>query len=168
MATTNFKGSPVKLQGELPSVGSTVPNLRFVKDDLSEADLASLRGNVVVLFAMPSVDTGICALETKAFNQKVDGLGAMAVAISEDLPFAMKRFCAAEGIANVVVASDFRYHDMSEKFGVRMLEGPLAGLHARVVFVLDKEGVLRYTQLVPDITQEPDYEAVLDAVKKLL
>lgn len=168
MATTNFKGNPVKLHGELPATGSAAPNIRFVKDDLSEADLASLKGNVVVLFAMPSVDTGICALETKAFNQKIEGLGAMAVAISEDLPFAMKRFCAAEGLQNVVVASDFRYHDMSEKFGVRMVDGPLAGLHARVVFVLDKEGVIRYTQVVPDIVQEPDYDAVLAEVKKLL
>lgn len=168
MATTNFKGNPVKLHGELPATGSAAPNIRFVKDDLSEADLASLKGNVVVLFAMPSVDTGICALETKAFNQKIEGLGAMAVAISEDLPFAMKRFCAAEGLQNVVVASDFRYHDMSEQFGVRMVDGPLAGLHARVVFVLDKEGVIRYTQVVPDIVQEPDYDAVLAEVKKLL
>lgn len=168
MATTNFKGNPVKLHGELPATGSAAPNIRFVKDDLSEADLASLKGNVVVLFAMPSVDTGICALETKAFNQKIEGLGAMAVAISEDLPFAMKRFCAAEGLQNVVVASDFRYHDMSEKFGVRMVDGPLAGLHARVVFVLDKEGVIRYTQVVPDIVQEPDYDAVLAEVKQLL
>lgn len=168
MATTHFKGNPVKLHGALPATGSAAPNIRFVKDDLSEADLASLKGNVVVLFAMPSVDTGICALETKAFNQKIEGLGAMAVAISEDLPFAMKRFCAAEGLKNVVVASDFRYHDMSEKFGVRMVDGPLAGLHARVVFVLDKEGVIRYTQVVPDIVQEPDYDAVLAEVKKLL
>jgi thiol peroxidase len=168
MATTNFKGNPVRLHSELPTTGSAAPNIRFVKDDLSEADLASLQGNVVVLFAMPSVDTGICALETKAFNQKIEGLGAMAVAISEDLPFALKRFCAAEGLKNVVVASDFRYHEMSEKFGVRMVDGPLAGLHARVVFVLDKEGIIRYTQVVPDITQEPDYEAVLAEVKKLV
>ncbi len=168
MATTNFKGTPVKLHAALPATGSQAPNIRFVKDDLSEADLDSLKGNVVVLFSMPSVDTGICAMETRAFNKHISGLGATALAISEDLPFAMKRFCAAEGIENVHVASDFRYHDMSEKFGVRMEDGPLAGLHARVVFVLDKDGVIRYTQVVPDITQEPDYDAVITEVKKLV
>ncbi len=164
--STKFKGTDVKLQGAMPNTGEAVPNVRFVGTDLSEGDLSSLKGKVVVLFSVPSVDTGVCAAETRSFNQRLSGMGAAGVAISEDLPFALKRFCAAEGIENVQGVSDFRFRDM-DKFGVRMADGPLAGLLARVVFVIDKEGVLRYTQVVPEITTEPDYDAVLAEVKKL-
>lgn len=165
--STKFKGTDVKLQGEMPNIGDAVPNVRFVGTDLSESDLSSLKGKVVVLFSVPSVDTGVCAAETRSFNQRLSGMGAAGVAISADLPFALKRFCAAEGIENIQGASDFRFRDM-DKFGVRMVDGPLAGLLARVVNVIDKEGVLRYTQVVPEITTEPDYDAVLAEVKKLV
>lgn len=164
---TKFKGSEVRLQGEMPRTGEPMPNVRFVGTDLSENDLSSLKGKVVVLFSVPSVDTGVCAAETRAFNERLAGMGANGVAISADLPFALKRFCAAEGIENVQGASDFRFRDM-DKLGVRMTDGPLAGLLARVVFVIDKEGVLRYTQVVPEVTTEPDYDAVLAEARKLL
>jgi thiol peroxidase len=164
---TKLKGVDVQLQGTMPAVGTAVPNVRFVGTDLSEGDLASLKGRPVVLFSLPSVDTGVCATETRSFNQRLSGMGASGVAISEDLPFALKRFCAAEGIANVQAVSDFRYHDM-DRFGVGMADGAMAGLLARVVFVIDKEGILRYTQVVPEIVTEPDYDAVLAEAGKLL
>lgn len=164
---TKFKGSEVHLQGSLPKVGEAVPNIRFVGTDLAEGDLAGLKGKPVVLFSVPSVDTGVCAAETRAFNKRLSGMGAAGVAISQDLPFALNRFCAAEGIDNVQAVSDFRFRDM-DKLGVRMTDGPLAGLLARVVFVIDKEGVLRYSQVVPEVTTEPDYEAVLAEARKLL
>ncbi len=164
---TKFKGNEVKLKGDLPKVGEPVPEVRFVGTDLSEGNIGQFKGKVLVLFSVPSVDTGVCAAETRSFNQRLSNLGAAGVAISEDLPFALKRFCAAEGIEHVHGASDFRYRDM-DKLGVRMQDGPLAGLLARVVFVLDKEGVLRYTQVVPEITQEPDYNKVLEEARKLL
>jgi thiol peroxidase len=164
--TTKFKGSEVHLQGALPKLGEPVPNIRYVGADLADKQLADLKGRVVVLFSVPSVDTGVCAAETRAFNQKLAGNGAAGVVISADLPFALKRFCGAEGIDNVQPASDFRFREM-DKLGVRMADGHLAGLLARVVFVLDKEGVLRYTQVVPEVTTEPDYDAVLAEVAKL-
>lgn len=165
--STKFKGTEVKLNGHLPAIGEAMPNVRFVNSDLSEGDIASLKGKVVVLFSVPSVDTGVCAAETRTFNKHLSGMGATGLAISADLPFALKRFCAAEGIDNVSGASDFRYREM-DKLGVRLLDSPLAGLLARVVFVIDKQGILRYTQVVPEITTEPDYDAVLAEVKKVL
>lgn len=144
-----------------------MPNVRFVNANLSEQELADLRGNVVVLFSVPSVDTGVCAAETRAFNKHLADLGATGVALSADLPFALGRFCEAEGIDRVKGVSDFRFRD-ADKLGVRMADGPLAGLLARAVFVVDKEGTLRYTQMVPEVTQEPDYGAVLGEVRKLL
>lgn len=165
--TTNFKGTPVQLKGQLPTVGQAMPDVRFVHQDLAEGGLAALKGEVVVLFSVPSVDTGVCAAETRAFNQHLADAGATGVALSADLPFALGRFCAAEGIDKVKGVSDFRFHD-ADRLGVRMADGPLAGLLARVVFVVDQQGILRYTQVVPEITQEPDYTAVLNEVKKLL
>lgn len=165
--TTKFKGNEVKLQGNLPQAGQPAPEVHYVQADLSVGKLSDLKGRVVVLFSVPSVDTGVCATETRTFNQRLAGMGATALAISADLPFALKRFCAAEGIDNVSGVSDFRFREM-DNYGVRMADGPLAGLLARVVFVVDKEGALRYTQVVPEITTEPDYDAVLAEVKKLL
>lgn len=153
------------IQGPLPAIGQSVPELRFVRQDLAEGSLKDLVGQVVVLFCLPSVDTGVCAVETRTFNEKLAGMGIPGVVISADLPFALKRFCAAEGIANVQAASDFRYRDM-DRFGVRLTDGTLAGLLARVVFIIDRQGVLRYVQLVPDISSEPDYDAVLAEAKK--
>lgn len=156
-----------KLQGTIPGVGAAAPRLRYVKQDRTNAALADLKGQVVVLLSVPSLDTGTCALETRTFNQQAAGLGAVVLVVSVDTPFAMKRFCVAEGIANVETASDFRFHDM-EAWGVRIAEGPLEAALARAVWVIDKEGIIRYHELVPEIGSEPQYGPALAAAKQLL
>ncbi|MDX9750778.1 MAG: thiol peroxidase [Flavobacteriales bacterium] len=154
--------------GTLPQVGSAAPQLRYVKQDRSNADLASLKGEVVVLLSVPSLDTGVCATETRTFNQKAAGLGAKVIVMSMDLPFAMKRFCDTEGITNVEPASDFRYRDLSEKWGAAIAEGPMEATTCRAVWVIDKEGMVRYHELTPELGSEPDYDAALNAAKGLL
>ncbi len=157
-----------KLNGDLPSVGQLAPELRFVGIDRKSDDLKSLRGHVVVLLSFPSLDTNTCAIETRKFNQLAAGLGAIVLVASVDTPFAMKRFCVAEGIENVRMASDFRFHDLFRNWGVGIIEGPLEGATARVVWVLDREGVIRYVELVSEMSSEPDYDAALKATKALI
>jgi thiol peroxidase len=156
-----------KFQGELPAIGSAAPELRYVKMDRSESSLSDHKGHVVVLLMFPSVDTGVCATETRTFNQKAAGVGARILSISADLPFALNRFCGAEGISNVETGSDFRYRD-ADSWGTRITEGPLAGVLGRVTFVIDKEGVVRYCEVAPELGSEPDYEAALNAAKAAL
>ena len=166
MATTNFKGQPVKLIGEFIQVGKVAPNFELVKTDLSSFSLKELSGKNVVLNIFPSLDTGVCAASVRRFNKEAAGLkDTVVLAISKDLPFAAARFCAAEGIENVVSLSDFRFSDFDESYGVRMADGPLAGLLARSVVVIGKDGKVAYTELVPEITQEPDYDKALAALK---
>ena len=154
--------------GTLPGVGATAPQLRFVKQDRSNADLASLKGQVVMLVSVPSLDTSVCATETRTFNQKAAGLGAKVIVMSMDLPFAMKRFCDTEGITNVEPASDFRYRDLSDKWGAAIVEGPMEAATCRAVWVIDQQGVIRYHELTPELGSEPDYEAALNEAKGLL
>ncbi len=154
--------------GTLPQVGTAAPQLRYVKQDRSNADLASLKGEVVVLLSVPSLDTGVCATETRTFNKEAAGLGAKVVVMSMDLPFAMKRFCDTEGITNVEPASDFRFRDLSEQWGAAFVDGPMQGVTARAVWVIDKEGVIRYLELTPELGSEPDYAGALNAAKGLL
>lgn len=156
-----------KLKGTLPQVGQPAPAFRFVATDRSNQDLTSLKGEVVVLLALPSVDTGVCATETRKFNEHAADLGATIVVASMDLPFAMGRFCAAEGIDKVKMASDFRFRDMQQNWGVGIAEGAMEGTLARAVWVLDKEGVIKYHELVPELGDEPNYEAALEAARKL-
>lgn len=156
-----------KLNGTLPQVGQAAPALRFVDTDRSNGTLESLRGKVVIVLAFPSVDTGVCATESRTFNKHASDLGATILVCSMDLPFAMKRFCEAEGIANIRMTSDFRYHDMSKIWGAGIAEGPMEGALARAVWVLDKNGVVQYHELVPELGNEPNYEAALAAAKKL-
>ena len=167
MATTNFKGQPVKLIGEFIQVGKVAPDFELVKTDLSSFSLKDLKGKNVVLNIFPSLDTSVCATSVRKFNKMAAGLkDTVVLAISKDLPFAQGRFCTTEGITNVIPLSDYRYtSDFAEKYGVLMTDGPLAGLLARSVVVVDPEGKVVYTELVPEITQEPDYEAALKAVK---
>ena len=167
MATTNFKGQPVKLIGEFIQVGKVAPDFELVKTDLSSFSLKDLKGKNVVLNIFPSLDTSVCATSVRKFNKMAAGLkDTVVLAISKDLPFAQGRFCTTEGISNVIPLSDYRYtSDFAEKYGVLMTDGPLAGLLARSVVVVDPEGKVVYTELVPEITQEPDYEAALKAVK---
>ncbi len=153
--------------GTLPAIGSPAPQLRYVKPDRTEGSLADHLGHVVVLLMFPSVDTSTCATETRTFNKLAAGLGAHVLAVTPDLHYALKRFCAAEGIDNVEAGSDFRYRD-ADHWGTRIAEGHLNGLLGRVTFVIDKQGVLRYCEVAPEIGREPDYEAALNAAKSLL
>ncbi len=166
MATTAFKGTPVHTTGELPSVGSKAPDFSLVGADLSDVTLSGLKGRRVVLNIFPSLDTDTCARSVRHFNELAAGLdNTTVVCISKDLPFAAGRFCTAEGITNVVTASAFRTDRFSEDYGVRLVDGPLAGLFARSVVVVDESGTVTYTQLVPEIGEEPDYDAALAALK---
>ncbi|MBK8976639.1 MAG: thiol peroxidase [Planctomycetes bacterium] len=164
MAKITFKGSPVATVGELPAPGAKAPAFRLVATDLSEVTNADVAGKRVVLNIFPSVDTAVCAMSVRQFNQRAAGLpGTVVLCVSKDLPFAHKRFCGAEGIENVRSVSSFRGPDFGRDYGVTMTDGPLAGLFARAVVVLDGQGKVVHRQLVPEIAQEPDYDAALAA-----
>lgn len=166
MTEITFQGQSVKLSGVLPSSGTIAPDCCFVQNDLSELRLGDLKGRRVILNVFPSLDTGVCAMSVRKFNSDAASVpGATILCISKDLPFAQARFCGAEGIENVKTVSVFRDSLFENSFGLRMETGPLAGLLARAVIVLDEQGKIVYTQLVPEITVEPDYQAALDAVK---
>ncbi|HRG03068.1 MAG TPA: thiol peroxidase [Paludibacteraceae bacterium] len=157
MATTNFKGNPVKTNGELPKVGDKAPDFKLVKGDLSEVTLADFAGKKLILNIFPSIDTGVCATSVRKFNQIASEKGITVLCVSKDLPFAASRFCGAEGLNDVITASDFRYNNFATDYGVLMEDGPLKGLCARSVVALDENGVVTYAELVPEITIEPDY-----------
>lgn len=164
MSETKFQGTPVKLSGNLPELGSSAPLFTITGLELEDISLQDYRGRNLVLNIFPSVDTGVCAQSVRTFNQKAAEVeNTLVLCISKDLPFAMSRFCAAEGIENVFLASDFR-SNFGQSYGLLQEDGPLAGLLARAVVVLDAKGTVAYTQLVPEITEEPDYEAALKAV----
>lgn len=165
MATTHFKDTSVHTVGELPEVGSAAPEFTLTGSDLSSVTLADLKGCTVVLNIFPSLDTGVCAASVRRFNQEAAGLEDTTVlAVSADLPFAAGRFCSAEGIENVVTGSVFR-SDFGTAYGAELADGPMRGLLARAVVVVDAEGTVAYTELVPEITTEPDYEAALAVVR---
>ena len=161
MSTTAFKGSTVNTVSEIPAVGSQAPDFTLTGGDLSEVSSQSLRGQRVVLNIFPSVDTGICATSVRKFNELAASLDNTTVlCISADLPFAMSRFCGAEGLDNVVTGSTFR-STFAEDYGVKMSDGPLHGLLARTVIVVDTDGTVIYSQVAPEITNEPDYDAAI-------
>ena len=164
MAKTALQGNPVSLSGDLPAVGSPAPAFTLVAKDLSDKSLADFAGKKKLLNIVPSLDTGVCAASTKRFNEAMAGKAdAVALIVSADLPFAMDRFCSAEGLANVVSLSMMRSRNFAKDYGVLITDGPLAGITARAVVVLDAHDRVVYTQLVPEITQEPDYDAALAA-----
>ncbi|WP_130864912.1 thiol peroxidase [Acidipropionibacterium timonense] len=164
MATTAFKGTPVHTVGELPAQGSVAPSFELVGTDLTPVTDTSVEGRLV-LNIFPSIDTGVCATSVRTFNRKAAGLdGVTVLCVSHDLPFAQGRFCGAEGIEDVVVASAFR-SSFGKDYGVTMTDGPLEGLLARSVVVLDADRTVRYVQLVDEITTEPDYDAALAAAR---
>ena len=168
MAKITFKGNlEVNTNGTLPAVGAEAPDFKGVKSDLSELSLKELKGKNVVINVFPSLDTAVCAASVRRFNKEAASLpNTVVLAVSKDLPFAHGRFCTTEGIENVIPLSDFRFSDFDESYGLRMADGPLAGLLARAVVVIGKDGKVAYTELVPEITQEPDYEKALAAVKE--
>lgn len=166
MATINFKGNPVKTSGELPAVGSKAPNFTLVGQDLKNVSLADYAGKKVVLNIFPSIDTGICAMSVVAFNKAAAELdNTVVVCVSKDLPFAQKRFCGAEGTDNVVTLSDYVDGSFCKDYGVLMLDGPLHDLASRAVLVLDETGTVVYSEQVPDIVQEPNYDAALSSLQ---
>ncbi len=165
MAKTAFKGDPVNTQAELPSVGAAAPAFALTGTDLSDVTLEKYKGKRLVLNIFPSVDTGVCAASVRKFNELAAGLDNTAVlCVSADLPFALGRFCGAEGIENVESASVFRSPEFGQEYGVLMTDGPLKGLLARAVVVVDEAGAVSYTELVPEIGQEPDYDSAVAAL----
>jgi thioredoxin-dependent peroxiredoxin len=166
MSTTNLGGNPVNTAGDLPAVGSKAPAFTLTGKDLAPITLDGLSGKRVVVSVFPSVDTPTCATSVRTFNQRAGELdNTVVLNVSADLPFAMGRFCGAEGIENVQVASTFRSPDFGTAYGTALVDGPLAGLHARAVVVIDESGTVVHSQMVPEIAQEPDYDAALDALK---
>lgn len=161
MAETAFRGTPVRTVGELPQVGDKAPDFTLTGADLADIKLADLAPNRVVLNIFPSVDTGVCATSVRRFNEVAASIAdTVVVCVSADLPFALGRFCGAEGIENVVVGSTFR-SSFPRDYGTLMVDGPLLGLNARAVVVVDADGVVAHAQVVPEIAQEPDYDAAV-------
>lgn len=167
MSKTAFQGNPVALAGEFINVGVQAPEFTMIKGDLSAFALSDARGKNVVLNIFPSLDTPVCANSVRKFNQLAASQpNTLVLAISKDLPFAQGRFCTVEGIENVVALSDFRnLSDFGQKYGIQIAEGPLADLFARAVVVINPEGQVVYTELVSEITTEPNYDAAIAAVK---
>lgn len=156
----------MRLIGEFIQTGTVAPDFELVKTDLSTLSLKELGGKNVVLNIFPSLDTAVCATSVRKFNQLAASMAdTVVLAISKDLPFAHARFCTTEGIDRVIPLSDFRISDFDENYGVCMADGPLAGLLARAVVIVGKDGRVTYTELVPEITQEPDYDKALAALK---
>lgn len=167
MASVTLGGTPTAIKGDIPASGNA-PDFTFVKDDMSEEKLSNLSG-VKVLIAVPSLDTSVCATETRKFNQQLsDKAGVTGLVISKDLPFAMKRFCETSDIESVVNASDYRYGEFAQQYNTEITEGAFKGLSARAVFVVDQNNEIAYAELVPEVGQEPNYDQVMGAVDKLL
>lgn len=165
MAKITFKGSPINTVGNLPDVGVRAKDFNLVASDLSEKKLSDYAGKKVILNIFPSIDTGVCAASARQFNEKASSLdNTVVVNVSRDLPFALNRYCAAEGLNDVENLSDFR-GSFGEDYGVTLQDSPLHGLLSRAVVVVDETGKVIYTEQVPEIGQEPNYEAALASVK---
>jgi thiol peroxidase len=162
MAAITLGGNPINTNGSLPQVGSKATDFQLVKSDLSVASLADYAGSKLVLNIFPSIDTGTCATSVRTFNAKASALeNTKVLCISRDLPFAQKRFCGAEGLENVINLSDFNEGSFGKNYGLEIVDGPLAGLHSRVVIVLDENGVVKHAEQVGEIADEPNNEAAL-------
>lgn len=165
MATISLKGSEIHTNGELPPVGSTAPEFSLVRGDLADVDLDAFAGKKKLLNIVPSLDTGVCAMSTRKFNETAGSKENTAVlVISADLPFAAARFCSVEGLENVTHLSMMRDRNFAKDYGVLITDGPMRGITARAVLVLDEGNKVLYCELVPEITQEPNYEAALAAL----
>lgn len=165
MATVTLKGAAVNVGGNLPARGTVAQGFNLTGKDLADVSLDTFAGKRKVLNIVPSLDTPTCQQSTRVFNEKASAMkDAIVLVISADLPFAMSRFCGAEGLDNVVTLSTFRGREFHQKYGVDILDGPLKGLTARAVVVLDKNNEVLHAELVPEIASEPDYQAALDAL----
>ena len=165
MALTHLGSAPVNTNGDLPLVGSKAPEFTLTGNDLKPVSLNAFAGKNVVLNIFPSIDTRVCSTSVREFNKRAASLtDTVVLCISKDLPFAMRRFCGAEGIDKVITLSDFRNKEFTKSYGVEMLDGGMAGLMARAIVVMDEEGRVKYTELVPIIGQEPNYDAALNSI----
>lgn len=166
MATVTFKGNPVHTAGALPNVGSEAPDFKLTAGDLSEKSLKDFAGKKVVLNIFPSVDTGTCAASVRTFNKDASNLeNTVVICVSRDLPFAQSRFCAAEGLTNVITLSEYKDSNFSDAYGVKFVDGPLTGLLSRAVVTIDEQGKVLYEEQVAETANEPNYEAALDSLK---
>lgn len=167
MNTIYFKGTPCHTYGTLPAVGEKAHCFHLVDKSLKDITCHEFRGKRIVLNIFPSLDTQVCAASVRHFNKKASELeNTVVICVSMDLPFAMSRFCSAEGIENVITASAFRSPMFAQKYGVLMVDGPLAGLLARTVIILDENMIVQYVQMVNEITDEPDYKAAISVLKR--
>ena len=164
MAQITIKGNPIHTVGELPAVGAPAPAFALTGTDLGPVSSDQFSGKPVVLNIFPSVDTPVCATSVRTFNERAAASGATVVNVSKDLPFAQQRFCGAEGLENVIAASAFR-DSFGEDYGITLVDGPFAGLLGRAVVVIGADGNVAYTELVPEIAQEPNYDGALAAVQ---
>lgn len=159
MATVKFKGTDVHTNGSLPEVGTQAPDFKLIGSGLQEIHLSDYKGKRVLLNIFPSLDTGTCATSVRKFNKWVsEKENVVVLCVSKDLPFAQSRFCGAEGLENVVTASDFRFHSFATDYGVLLIDGPLQGLMARSVVAIDETGKVLYTELVSETVNEPSYD----------
>lgn len=164
MAQITLRGNPIHTAGDLPAVGTPAPDFKLTGGNLADVTANDFAGKTLILNIFPSIDTAVCAASVRAFNQRAAGREDTAVLnVSADLPFAQSRFCGAEGIDNVTSASTFR-SDFGDAYGVRIADGPMAGLLSRAVVVVGPDGKVVYTEQVPEIAQEPDYEAALSSL----
>ncbi|MBU9765167.1 thiol peroxidase [Mycobacterium sp. TNTM28] len=164
MAQITLRGNSINTVGDLPAVGSSAPSFSLTGTDLGAVTSDQFQGKAVLLNIFPSIDTPVCATSVRTFNERAAGSGATVLCVSKDLPFAQKRFCGADGIENVTAASAFR-GSFGEDYGIALADGPMAGLLGRAVVVIGADGNVAYTELVPEIAQEPDYDAALAALK---
>ncbi len=166
MATTKLKGNEVNLAGNEVNVGDKAPEVNVVGKDLSEIKVGGEQGKAQVIVVVPSLDTPVCAAETRKFNEEAAKIeNACVTVVSMDLPFAMGRFCTTEGIENLQVGSDFRNKDFANAYGVLIADGPLAGVTCRAIFVIDANGKITYKEICEEITEEPNYDSALQAIK---
>lgn len=166
MAQITLKGNPINTNGELPAVGAKALDFCLTTSDLNDVSLKDFAGKKKILNIVPSLDTPVCQTSVRQFNEKAAAAGNTAIiTVSRDLPFAQKRFCETEGIENVIAAAEMRNRDFGSAYGVEIIDGPLAGVLARAIVVIDAEDNVVYSELVPEIAQEPDYEAAIAAVK---
>jgi thiol peroxidase len=165
MSTVTLKGQPFSTNGDLPAIGDQAPNFNLKKLDLSSTTLSDFSGFNIILNIFPSIDTPTCASSVRTFNERASNLdNTKVICVSRDLPFAQKRFCGAEGIDNVISASDFATGDFGKAYGVELIDGPLQALHARAIVVIDPKGKVKYTELVSEIGNEPNYESAIAAL----
>lgn len=163
MATIKLKGNEITTSGKLPAIGATAPKFTLTGTDLGDRGLADFKGKTVVLNIFPSIDTAVCAASVRKFNEVAGSKpDTVVLCISADLPFAHQRFCEVDGLKDVVPLSTFRAPEFGTDYGVKITSGPIAGLMSRAIVIVDAEGKVKYTEQVPEITQEPDYQAALD------